>query len=92
MNKNFWLIALLLVIVLTGFGSCTEKQDDPWVNEYDGSPIVCRYVGCGEPPVYSEWERRFCYTHINGTKHCRYPGCMNEISKSDTSRHCYKHK
>lgn len=70
---------------------CNTKTTDPWTN-FDGSPIVCRITGCGKKPVYSDWNRRYCSTHINGDHYCRYPNCTNNIPNSSTSQYCYEHR
>lgn len=88
--KNSWLILLVIILLVNCISSCEGKQDDPWTN-YDGSRIVCRRNGCGRSPVYSDWNRRYCSTHIDESHYCRYPGCMNQISNSSSGSYCSKH-
>ncbi len=66
-NKSlkFLLIILSLTIIfkcITLFGK--DDNHDEWHN-FDGTPIVCRYNGCGKKPLYSNWEDRFCAEHID---------------------------
>lgn len=58
--------------------------------EYD--EYKCRHSGCKNRAEYSEWERRFCAEHLQGTKYCRYPHCSEQIPISGTSVYCWKHK
>lgn len=88
--KSRWLIFLVSILFCVNVSSCNKELDDPWAN-YDRSQIVCRMNGCGRSPVYSDWNRRYCSTHINDDHYCRYPGCMNRISNSNTGRYCYEH-
>lgn len=89
MKSSWWIVVIILLLAVC-LNSCEGKKDDPWTN-YDGSRIVCRRSGCGRTPVYSDWNRRYCSTHINETHYCRYPGCLNEIPNNSSSRYCYKH-
>ena len=85
------LAAVLIAFLFLASGSNTSaKSHDAWHN-YDGTEIVCRRSGCGKKPLYSDWNRRYCSTHINETHYCRYPKCMNEIPNSSGSRYCYLH-
>lgn len=88
--KSGWILVLVVVLLFVAVTSCNEKEDDPWTN-YDGSSITCRRVGCGRSPVYSDWNRRYCSTHIKETHYCRYPGCTNQIPNNSTGRYCSEH-
>lgn len=88
--KSVWIIFLVIALLVVSIGSCSTEQDDPWTN-YDGSRIVCRRTGCGRSPVYSDWNRRYCSTHLKEDHYCRYPGCMNRISNSSTGQYCSEH-
>lgn len=93
MSNIFVIIGLVLITALIIYivPFFIPEEKDPWVNQVNGQPIVCRHVACGKTPLNHEWEIRFCSEHIQGTKTCRYPGCLEEISKSSKKRYCYKH-
>lgn len=71
------------------FERLSETKSDSGGLEHDDTK--CRYAGCGKKAVYSDWTRRYCSEHINGTHYCRYPGCLNEISNYSTDLYCNKH-
>ena len=83
-------VVIIAILLVVGNSSTSAKTHDSWHN-YDGTEIVCRRNGCGKKPLYSDWNRRYCSTHINDTHYCRYPNCMNEISNRSGSRYCYLH-
>jgi len=65
-NKNGIITVLLIVIlgaILIKFTTSNHKKDE-WHN-FDGSEIVCRVSGCGNRPLYSDWDNRFCAEHID---------------------------
>lgn len=88
--KSVLIVFLVIIFLIAGINSCTEEPDNPWTN-FDGSPIVCRRTGCGRTPMYSDWNRRYCSTHIQEDHYCRYPGCLNPIPNSSTRRYCSEH-
>lgn len=67
------------------------SETDSGSDRLEYNEIKCRHAGCGKDPVYSDWTRRYCSEHINGTHYCRYPGCLNEISNYSTDLYCNKH-
>ena len=88
--KIGWIIFIIIALLVFIIGACDAEQDDPWTN-YDGSRIVCRRTGCGRTPVYSDWSRRYCPTHIKEDHYCRYPGCMYRIPNNSTRKYCSEH-
>lgn len=86
----FITIIIVVLLIIGNLGSCSKEKDDPWTNVL-GDPIVCRRSGCGETPVFADWNRRYCSEHIKETHYCRYPNCTEEISNLSTSQYCYKH-
>ena len=88
-NNDGWIgvfsffAVFLLIALLNSCGSSTTTE----TKEY-----VCRHSGCGRTPVYTDWERRFCSTHIQDDKYCRHPYCSEKIPKTSTSKYCSKHR
>lgn len=90
-------IALFLVVVLKACGGdyYSNPSSSSYSNASSSSNIenaVCRRTGCGRPAVYTDWNRRYCSEHIEDNHYCRYPGCMNQISNSNSSQYCSIHK
>ena len=88
--KGILIILVAVTLTLVGISSCNTAEEDPWTN-YDGSAIVCRRQGCGEKPVYPDWNRRYCSLHIQDDHYCRYPDCTNKIPNSSESKYCSEH-
>lgn len=65
-NKILPIVVVLLIVV--GISALWKNNDknknDEW-HYSDGSSIVCRVNGCGNNPVYSNWDDRFCKEHLN---------------------------
>ena len=57
--------------------------------EYD--EYKCRHTGCKKRAENSNWEKRFCVEHLQGTKYCRYPHCSEQIPINGLSEYCWKH-
>ncbi len=59
------LLGIVSVLIFIGFigVNMNETETDDWHN-YDGSEIVCRVTYCGNTPLYSNWEDRYCEEHI----------------------------
>ena len=69
MKKNgslLFIVFLLVIVAIYATTKSTQKHDE-WHN-YDGSEIICRVVGCGKRPLYSDWDNRFCAEHIDRSK------------------------
>ena len=65
MNKS--ILFLIPIIVFAMFLIIKPNKTDTKDNWHysDGSAIVCRVNGCGNEPVYSEWNDRYCKEHLN---------------------------
>lgn len=61
---TFAILGLLSLFTNNHSPSSSNPQKDEWTN-YDGSKIVCRVSGCGNTPLYSNWDDRYCSEHIN---------------------------
>lgn len=83
MYRNVCLV-IILIYLLSALGRCNKETESY-------GTIICRRQGCGQKPVFQEWNRRFCSIHINDFHYCRYPGCMEEISNMKSRQYCYKH-
>lgn len=82
------LILFFIIITVLIFKSCGNSEI---VASSTAQSYICRYSGCGRTAVYSDWNRRYCNVHIQEEHYCRYPGCMNLIPNSSTSRYCSEH-
>ena len=58
--------------------------------EYD--EYKCRRSGCDKRAANSNWEKRFCAEHLQGTTYCRYPHCSEQIPINGMSTYCLKHR
>ena len=59
---------LIVVLVIGAIFTLTKEEEKDERHYSDGSSIVCRVDGCGEIPVYSNWDDRFCSQHLNKSK------------------------
>lgn len=59
--KRFLLI-LFPVLILCGIGTAYYNAQ---IASTEDREIVCRVSGCGNAPVYDEWDDRFCAEHID---------------------------
>lgn len=90
-NKFFKLIAFVVIVnILALFVQCAGSCDND--TKYDSTEYRCRYVGCDNPPVNTDYKVRFCSIHIRDYHHCHYPGCHNEIPNSDPHKNCALHR
>ena len=72
------------------FERLSGKKSDSNGITYDESK--CRHTGCKNRAKYSEWDRRYCAEHLQGTKYCRYPNCGEQIPIDGLSDYCSKHR
>ena len=64
-------IIVIIVIMFLGVISISQNQKethDEW-HTFGGKEIVCRFQGCGQRPLYSDWADRFCSDHIDMSEH-----------------------
>ena len=57
----------------------------------DYDEYKCRHTGCKNKARYSNWDKRFCSEHLQGTKYCRHPHCSELIPINGLSNYCSKH-
>ena len=69
--------------------SDTTDSDSIYSKYYD--EYKCRHSGCEKRAQYSDWDKRFCSEHLQGTKYCRYPHCSEKIPINGLSNYCSKH-
>ena len=84
------LIAVVCMIVFLVIGALFNMSTSSSSSE--SKEYVCRHTGCGRTPIYTDWERRFCSTHIQDDKYCRHPYCSERIPKTSSSKYCSKHR
>ena len=72
------------------FERLSGKKSDSNSITYD--EYKCRHTGCKNRAKYSEWDRRYCAEHLQGTKYCRYPNCGEQIPIDGLSDYCSKHR
>lgn len=65
--KKILIVVLVLVACVIVLSNENNKKQDEW-KTFDGEDIVCRFVGCGNRPLYSNWEDRYCSDHIDRSK------------------------
>lgn len=53
---------LLTVLVLCAVGTTYYNTH---IDSSENKKIVCRVSGCGNTPMYDDWDDRFCAEHIN---------------------------
>lgn len=56
------LCAILCVCAAVWHGAADKQQGAT------DTPIVCRVSGCGQTPVYTDWDDRYCKDHLDRSK------------------------
>ena len=62
---------VLFIVLMVLFNRKDNKTHDEW-HTFDGKEIVCRVSGCGNRPLYADWDNRFCAEHIDRSKDHSY--------------------
>ena len=57
--KKFVIIILILLLGAIGISQKQKETHDEW-HTFGGKEIVCRFQGCEQRPLYSDWADRFC--------------------------------
>ncbi len=68
-----------------------SKQEDDGL-DYDKYESNCRHSGCDKKALYTDWDKRYCSEHLQGTKYCRYPGCGEKIPINGLYDYCSEHR
>lgn len=68
-----------------------RKDEKKKESALERSSKICRVSGCGKQAKYSDWDRKYCEEHLQGTKYCRHPGCNKEIPILGLSDYCSSH-
>lgn len=64
------LVILILILLLGAIGiSQRQKETHDERHTFGGKEIVCRFQGCEQRPLYSDWVDRFCSDHIDKSEH-----------------------
>ena len=71
------------------FDGLSNQKSDSGIFEYD--EYKCRHTRCDNKAKYSDWDRRFCSEHLQGTKYCRYPNCSERIPINSLDNYCSNH-
>lgn len=64
MKKIMPIIGIVIIIYVAIFVLTDNTEKDEW-HYSDGTSIVCRVTGCGNTPIYSDWDDRYCEEHLN---------------------------
>lgn len=62
--KKFVIIILILLLGAIGISKKQKETHDEW-HTFGGKEIVCRFQGCEQRPLYSDWADRFCSDYID---------------------------
>lgn len=59
--RKIYIAVFMVLLLLLSYRFITDVGND----EKNNSQVVCRVNGCGETPVYLNWEDRFCSEHLD---------------------------
>lgn len=66
--KKFVILIIILLLGAIGISQKQKETHDEW-HTFGGKEIVCRFQGCEQRPLYSDWADRFCSDHIDKSEH-----------------------
>lgn len=86
-NSSVLISIIIFFLILFVLKSCGNSRSSS-----NNGTEKCRRQGCSRTAVFSDWNQRYCSTHIEEDHYCRYPSCMEKISNYSTNQYCYKHR